>query len=67
MRLSAPYCETALLTIDTTEAASPLPRVSLDESNQLKQLSELLDEPVCGRTSAKPHRSAYFCQPELAK
>jgi hypothetical protein len=48
-----------------TDAASPMPRVSLVESNQLKHEKELLAEVVCGKTSAKPYVSAYFCHPEF--
>ncbi len=65
--VSEPYWASAVVTIWSTEAASPLPRVSFVASNQLKHEELLLDELVCGRTRAKPHRSAYFCQPECAK
>ena len=63
---SDPYRASAVSTICLTEAASPLPRVSFVASNQLKQDRLLLAAPVCGNTTAKPHWSANFCQPEWA-
>lgn len=63
-RASEPYCCLAYSTICTIEAASPLPLVSSAGSNQPKQDRALLADVVCGKTTAKPHRSAYFGQPE---
>lgn len=64
-RPSEPYVCFAYSTICTTDAASPLPRVLSAGSNQPKHDSGLFAEVVCGKTTSKPHRSAYFGQPEL--
>lgn len=64
-RPSEPYRCFAYSTICTIEAASPRPRPSSAGSNQPKQDSALLAAVVCGNTTAKPHRSAYFGKPEF--
>lgn len=51
---SVPNRSPALVTICSTEAASPTPRAFCAASNQRKQESGLLAAPVCGKTTAKP-------------
>lgn len=63
---SEPWSPIALSTMDLTDAASPLPRVSSAVPNQLKHFSELFAVDCCGNTTSKRHRSASAGQPEWA-
>ena len=61
---SEPWSAITLSTMDLTDAASPLPRVSAAVENQLKQRIMLLALDCWGNTTSNCQRSASAGQPE---